>query len=247
MDKKNSSNCGDKVLNILDDDQGSSLKIKPLTKGLGFKDRVFTKADAIKINHEDTVHSDAGTLDIGHKEFDHGVLNIENNGELRLQTCEAVQPILFHSGHDGLVKKTAKKSNESLFGALIDIFLILAGTILTVAILTEFTKYFFDFEKIIMLNAFEFGKVFVVFGAYFLLYKIFARVFFGKTLGEWSSRNQLGLFTQRFKAGYPIKVLAREVACLITGVFLFPLLSSIFKKDMGYYVSGLQTYVEHKN
>ncbi len=246
MDKNSGFNGEDKIGNIFDDIDENLLETKPLTKGLGFKDRVSKGNYTVEVNHTDTVYSDGGTLDIGHEDFDDGVLDVESDGELRLQTSKAIQPILFHSGHDGLIKKTAKKSSESLLGAFIDTLLILAATILTVAILVEFRKYFFDFEKKLSLNFFQFGKVFVVFAAYFLSYKLFTRVFFGKTLGEWSSRHQLGLFVQRFKIVYPVQVLAREVACLSTGVFLLPFLSSILKKDVGYYFSGLQTYVEHK-
>ncbi len=246
MNGENKSEGENKVLSIFEDLGEGLAEIKPLTRGLGFKDRVSEGVYTIEMDSVETVGADGGTLDIGHENFGDGVLNIDPEGELKLETSETVQPILFHSGHDGLIKRTAKKSGESLLGAFIDTLLVLAVTILTVAVLTEFTRFFFDFEKIAKLNLNELGKVGVVFSAYFLSYRIFTRVFFGKTLGEWSSRHQLGLLLQQNKVVYPFQVLAREIVCLGTAVFLLPVLSAVLKKDVGYYFSGLQTYIEQK-
>ncbi|MGH1467765.1 MAG: hypothetical protein ACRBBP_02665 [Bdellovibrionales bacterium] len=246
MNGENDSENENKVLSLFDDLGDGLSEVKPLTRGLGFKDRVSEGVYTMEMDSVDTVDADGGTLDIGHESFGDGVLNIDPEGGLKLETSETVQPILFHSGHDGLIKKTAKKSGESLLGAFIDVLLVVAVTILTVAVLTEFTRFFFDFAKIAKFNFNELGKVAVVFSAYFLSYKIFSRVFFGKTLGEWSSRHQLGLLLQQNKLVYPFQVLAREIACLVTAVFFLPILSMVFKKDVGYYFSGLQTYIEQK-
>ena len=111
---------------------------------------------------------------------------------------------------------------------------------------TEFTSLKFDFEGIFELNFIECGKILLVFSALFLSYKILSRVFYGRSLGEWSSRHQMGLIIQQHSLSYPLRLLVREIFCLATGIFLFPLLSSLIRRDIGFYVSGLQTYIEQK-
>lgn len=227
--------------------------LNPLTDGLGFKDRVsqdgYTsqEPESIPIKTAASIESSyGGTFDIGHEELGDGTLSIQNDGALELESVETVQPILFHSGHDSLIKKRAKKSGESFFGALIDVMLLFALSILSAAVVTEFTSYTFNFEKLLAFKPVEIGKFLIVFSAYFLSYKILTRVLFGRTLGEWSSRHQLGLVLHQHDVTYPFRVLAREVVCLLTGIFFFPLISSVIKKDIGFYVSGLHTYIEQK-
>lgn len=220
--------------------------IQPLTSGLGFKDRVSEGVYTMEVDQGYDPSADCGTLDIGHNDVGDGVLSIGSGGDLNIHAAVGAQPILFHSGHDGLIKKTAKKSGESVFGAFIDLLLVLSTSIFAVAFATEFTSYTFSPEGVLSLDRVELGRVFVVFATFFLIYKISSRVFFGRTLGEWSSRHQLGLLNQQHKFYYSIQVLVREVFCLLTGIFTLPLLSSFFGKDIGYYVSGLQTYVEQK-
>lgn len=246
MDSENHSEQENKVLSLFEGMDEGLAEVKPLTKGLGFKDRVSEGVYTVEMESSLESGSDGGTLDIGNEEMGDGVLNISSDGGIKIQSAESVQPILFHSGHDGLIKKTAKKSGESVLGAFIDVLFICAFTILTMAILTEFTKYNFDFEAIAMFNRNEIGKLLVVFVAYFLSYKVFTRVFFGKTLGEWSSRHQLGLLNQQHKMVYPFQVIAREVVCVCTGIFTLPIISMFIKKDIGFYISGLQTYIEQK-
>lgn len=218
----------------------------PITEGLGFKDKVSDGVYTMEIKHEIEATSDGGTLNIGREEMGDGVLNIGERGAVTVNSSDMVQPALFHSGHDGLIKKTAKKSGESFFGALIDVLLLVALSIFTAAFATEFSTYAFNFELMLEGQALELGKILLVFAAYFLSYRLLTRVFFGKTLGEWSSRHQLGLVMQQHSMAYPMRVLVREVVCLATGIFLFPVLSSVFRRDMGYYCSGLQTYIEQK-
>jgi len=229
-------------------DLGDGLTLlNPMTEGLGFKDKVSDGVYTMEMEHNFEVASaDAGTLNIGNDHMGDGVLNISGDGVINLQSIDEAPPALFHSGHDGLIKKTAKKSGESFFGALIDVLLLSAFSIFTAAAVTEFSTYTFDFELMFAGGVVEMGKMFLIFGAYFLSYKILARVFYGRTLGEWSSRHQLGLKKQQLSTVYPLRVLARELGCLLTGVFMFPLVSSVIRRDVGYYISGLQTYVEQK-
>jgi len=249
--KSKKKNSKDLKLRATDEtfDLGDGLTLlNPMTDGLGFRDKVSDGVYTMEMEHNlEKVSADAGTLNIGHENMGDGVLNISDSGEINLQSIDEAPPALFHSGHDGLIKKTAKKSGESFFGAVIDVLLLSALSIFTAAAATEFTYYTFNFELMLSGEVTEIGKMLLIFGAYFLSYKILARVFYGKTLGEWSSRHQLGLKKQQLSTVYPLRVLAREVCCLFTGVFMFSLVSSIVRRDVGYYVSGLQTYVEQKN
>jgi hypothetical protein len=235
----------DRILKLFDGLDESS-DMKPLTSGLGFKDKVSDGVYTMEVENNASLFSDAGTLDIGGEEMGDGVLNIKSDGELQLETAESIQPILFHSGHDGLIKRSAKKSGESLFGALIDFLLVGALAILTSAILTEFSAFKFNLDQVVALEPSALLKVFTVFAALFLAYKIFTRVFFGKTLGEWSSRHQLGLLVQQHRWYYPLQVFIRETVVLLTGVFTLAVISKILDKDLCYGVSGLETYMEQK-
>jgi len=225
--------------------EGLSL-FNPLTKGLGFADKVSDGVYTVQMENQSDLKADGGSINIGYEDLGDGLLNIGDKGEMTLQSPQTAQPVLFHSGHDGLIKRTAKKSGESFFGAVIDVLLLTAITIFTAAAATEFSSSLFNFDLMLSGDLNEVGKLLLIFAAYFLSYKILARVFYGKTLGEWSSRHQMGLKLQQHSILYPLRVFSRELVCLFSGVFLFPVLSTLFKRDIGYYFSGLQTYVEQK-
>jgi len=248
-DKERKTSKASQKEDIMDLGDGLTL-FNPITEGLGFKDKVSDGVYTMQVEHEIEqgagASSDGGVLNIGREEMGDGILNIGEKGDVLVHSSDMVQPALFHSGHDGLIKRTAKKSGESFFGALIDVLFLVAFTIFTAAAVTEFTNYAFDFELIMSGQIVELGKLSLIFAAYFLSYRILARVFYGRTLGEWSSRHQMGLVKQQHSVVYPLRVLFREVICLATGIFLFPILSAIFKRDVGYYFSGLQTYIEQK-
>jgi len=243
--KQKKSKAESSFENTLDLGEGLTL-YNPLTEGLGFRDRVSDGVYTEEFETATEISADGGMLNIDREEMGDGILNIGEKGELNVSSSNMAQPALFHSGHDGLIKRSAKKSGESFFGAVIDVLLLTALSIFTAALVTEYSAYIFDFELMLAGKAQELGKLLLIFASFFLSYKLLARVFFGRTLGEWSSRHQLGLVKQQHNMMYPLKVLVREVVCLATGVFLFPLLSSLIRRDVGYYFSGLQTYVEQK-
>lgn len=239
-------------LSLFDSEGDNILQLKPLTKGLGFKDRVAMNQNQEEVER-DKIHlkanqsADAGELEIGNGEpSDHGTLSIYDNEEINLTGQEEVAPILFHSGHDSLIKKTAKKSGESLVGVLIDILFSFALTILIVAVGVEVEVLTLNFDALLQGNQMEAGRVFIILSAIFISYKVLARAFFGKTLGEWSSRHQLGLYSDQDSFFYIFQVLIREVFTFVSGIILFPVLTLLFKRDVGYYFSGLQTYIEYK-
>ena len=249
-----------KLLSIFDSNEVDSafkLDLKPITGGLGFKDRVssgvYTEElggqslrDATQSNDNSPYKlSDAGLMDIGNDEMGDGEVHIDGEDNIQLESSEVLRPILFHSGHDGLIKKKSRKSVESFFAVTIDMMLILAGSVLTLSFSLNFLgfnsveSFFFDL-KLAVLN---FSAIFV---ALYLSYKILARSVYGKSLGEWSCRLQMGSLVDQKKTSYILKVSIREIFSVLTGILTLPILSSLFSKDLGYYFSGIHMYVEKK-
>lgn len=74
------------------------------------------------------------------------------------------------------------------------------------------------------------------------MYILVSRCFFGKTLGEWTFEYQMGDDEQIEKTSYPLKIIVRSLVHILTGFVVLPLLSFLFKKDLSYYVTGLQLY-----
>jgi len=243
---KPSSDSGE-ILSIFDAKLSGSpikLNLKPITGGLGFQDRVSKGVYTEQLEPLAGPSADAGAFDVGHEELDHGEVHVNSDG-LSLDSSEVLRPILFHSGHDGLIKKRAKKSTESFFAIFIDLMLSLSGSILTLAFFMDFLGFNsiedFFFEP--TTSAFNFGAIFL---AFYMSYKVLSRAFYGRSLGEWACRLQMGSFKDQQKFIYTFQVVLREVLSLATGLFLLPLASLLFGKDLGYYVSGLHVYLEKK-
>jgi hypothetical protein len=248
-----------KLLSIFDSNEVDSafkLDLKPITGGLGFKDRVSSGVYTEELgggslrdttnasDHSTYKMSDSGVVDIGNEELGDGQIHIDGD-DIQLESSEVLRPILFHSGHDGLIKKKSRKSVESFFAVTIDMMLILAGSVLTLSFSLNFLgfnsveAFFFDLK----LAALNFSAIFI---ALYLSYKILARSVYGKSLGEWSCRLQMGSLDDQKKLSYILKVSVREIFSVLTGILTLPLLSSLFSKDLGYYFSGVHMYVEKK-
>ncbi len=75
----------------------------------------------------------------------------------------------------------------------------------------------------------------------FTIYSVLTRSYFGCTLGEWTFDCQLGHEKQMKKAYYPLLVFWRSIVVVIS-LFMLPLLSLLIRKDMTYYLTGLQLY-----
>lgn len=67
------------------------------------------------------------------------------------------------------------------------------------------------------------------------------RIFLGYTLGDWAYEQRLGLPEEMQKTGYSLKVVARQVLIMITGIITLPLISWILGRDIAG-VSGLCVY-----
>lgn len=75
-----------------------------------------------------------------------------------------------------------------------------------------------------------------------LFYFMLARGMFGSTLGDWAFDVQLGEEKERKHIMYPFQVVFRTFVIMLTGIFVIPLISVAFGKDIAYYFSGLKLY-----
>ncbi len=71
-----------------------------------------------------------------------------------------------------------------------------------------------------------------LYGYISFIYFIFFRVFLGATIGEWSCGIRIGQPSERMKPNYAFKVISRVLLITCTGIFVLPLLSLLFRKDL---------------
>lgn len=74
------------------------------------------------------------------------------------------------------------------------------------------------------------------------IYLVSVRGVLGYTLGEWACDLRLGQPHERLKANYILKVALRSTFVLMTGVFILPLLSLVFGRDVAGILSGLKLF-----
>lgn len=65
-----------------------------------------------------------------------------------------------------------------------------------------------------------------------LTYMIMLRVFLGFTVGEWACGLRLGSLKQRLNRTYSLRVIARTLLVMGTGLFLLPALSLLVGRDL---------------
>lgn len=86
-------------------------------------------------------------------------------------------------------------------------------------------------------------QVFVITFAFLLwTYLVLTRYLMGATIGEWSCQIRLGQAAQRLQGDYFLRVLIRSTVIMLTGIFLLPLISLIFKRDFAGDLSGLKIF-----
>lgn len=88
-------------------------------------------------------------------------------------------------------------------------------------------------------------RVWIATGAIFLgvgfVYYTAQRIFLGFTLGDWAYEQRLGLPEEMQKTGYSLKVVARQLLVMGTGIITLPLISWIMGRDIAG-ISGLCMY-----
>jgi hypothetical protein len=132
---------------------------------------------------------------------------------------------------------------SSFTSAILDLLVISGLTALMLVGIILLTKV--DLIAVIMHTSaplsvwLEIGAIF--FGVY-TLYYMCTRGLWGNTLGDWAFDIQLGLEEERMQWYYPAQVVFRMTVIALTGFVIFPLISFLFKKDLGYWISGLRLY-----
>lgn len=76
----------------------------------------------------------------------------------------------------------------------------------------------------------EYSAVFIA--GLFFVYLTITRVFLGFTVGEWACDLRMGSLIDRLHPFYSLRVIARTVLILATGIFTLPILSLIFGRDI---------------
>ncbi len=136
-----------------------------------------------------------------------------------------------------------KELSASFASAAIDALIILGLASLFVVALVAITRI----DIIAMMTTRELSsRVFLELSAlYFgvtLFYFMLSRGLFGSTLGDWAFDVQLGSETERAHIMYPFQVIFRTLMIVLTGVFIIPVVSITFGKDIAFYFSGLKLY-----
>ena len=85
-------------------------------------------------------------------------------------------------------------------------------------------------------------ELILLYGGVNLFYFMLSRGLFGSTLGDWAFDIQLGSEEERSHIMYPFQVIFRTFVIMITGIFIIPLVSLAFGKDMAFHLSGLKLY-----
>lgn len=74
------------------------------------------------------------------------------------------------------------------------------------------------------------------------VYFIVVRTYLGATIGEWTCDLRLGKPSERMQKRYVLRNFARTSIVIVSGLFVIPVLSLIFKKDLAGSFSGLYIY-----
>lgn len=127
--------------------------------------------------------------------------------------------------------------------AILDAIVVLALTMIFMTALVSVTKV--DVLNLMMNSQQDVttqGSLVMLYLAVWLMYSVIARSFFGRTLGEWTFDHQLGSTQDQQQALYPLKVVARTLVTLITGIVVLPLVSLLMGQDLAGRISGVQLY-----
>lgn len=131
----------------------------------------------------------------------------------------------------------------SIPSAILDFVIVTALSLVFLVALLMVTKV--DLNTVIRnLNAdimtqLSFGVMFI---AVMQMYAVIARVFFGRTLGEWTFDLQVGEDKEQKLEGYPVKIVVRSLVTTLTGILLLPLISAVIGRDIAGQVSGAQLF-----
>lgn len=122
--------------------------------------------------------------------------------------------------------------------AAIDSLLIVGGSLILLAMVSFLIQlHFTDLLEFVKSNQAQVALV--IFIGFSYAYMVILRLFLGFSLGEWACRLRLGNIEQRHNRLYGWKVLLRTTIVMMSGIFLFPFLSLLFRRDLAGEFSGV--------
>lgn len=138
---------------------------------------------------------------------------------------------------------TLRKSPISVIAAVLDAVMITGFALLFLVALLSVTKVHLS----VLLGNFQADLMTQIAAGVLIfsvqqIYLILARSFYGCTLGEWAVDLQLGDDQQQRRAYYPLLVAWRSLLIVALGGVFIPVLSILLRRDLAYYLSGLQTF-----
>ena len=135
---------------------------------------------------------------------------------------------------------TWSESRPEFSAALLDSMLVFAGYLASLIILLVVTKVdlfanlaFPDSERSVFMG------LGLLLGSIIWIYLVATRLFLGQTPGEWVFDQRLGRPEQVGRSVYSLKVAARSLLVMATGLVVLPLISWIWGKDFAGRAVGL--------
>ncbi len=174
--------------------------------------------------------------------------NKQSDLEIRPNAQWVEQTDLSSAFHRGPVRRKGYKLTGWLLASVITdlliifmctlVFLIGASLVFKAIDNTQMQQFVNSFLNTTALKQ----TIVYLFGYISIMYFIFLRVFLGSTIGEWSCGIRIGQPSDRMQSNYVLKVVARVLLITCTGIFLLPILSLIFKKDIAGYLTKASLY-----
>ena len=130
--------------------------------------------------------------------------------------------------------------------ATIDYLLILAASLLALVLFSQIVSsstLVGDSLKLLLkpkkINTTFFFLLIAVGGTYFVV----VRAFIGASIGEWFCSLRLGRPSERLMKRYVLRLILRTGFVILTGLFIVPILSLVFRRDLaGKFSGGLYIY-----
>ena len=237
--------------------QNDEFEFKPLTKGLGFHPKKEVVASTPTPTFKTTPISSMTASISPASSMTRSALNL-NTPLPRPEQRRAPLPSASNQAVENILKDLNEKNKKmqfqdknqnlspylqtapSLSAGFLDLLLITSLSLLYLMSLIFTLKI--DLIKSVTEGGLSVwlstAAVFVVVG---FVYSVTQRMFVGFTLGEWAYEQRLGLPEEMNKATYSLKVVARQILIIISGIILIPLISWAMGRDIAG-VTGLCTY-----
>ncbi|MEN0057679.1 MAG: RDD family protein [Bdellovibrio sp.] len=164
-----------------------------------------------------------------------------------LKTLQKNRRLDFENSKQKISTPTAreeyKKSTWSFSAAFLDGMLVIASGLLCMIILLVVTKV--DLVRNLS-QPDEQGMIYLatlaLFASVIFIYLTVNRLYLGCTPGEWAFDQRIGKPEEMNRTSYALRVVARSLLVLVTGVITLPLLSTIFGRDLVGNWTGTQLY-----